>query len=112
MGSNELGDSCRFTARGRGWTSRLYDELQLRGASGTQMLSALRPMKYHQSLFLCLLAASAVVSALHGEQNWFRFGGPDGSGLSAENSLPVKWNAESVVWKTTLKGSGQSSVVN
>jgi outer membrane protein assembly factor BamB len=76
------------------------------------MLSGLGRMIYHLSLFLSFLAAFGVVSALHGEQNWARFGGPNGSGHSAENSLPVKWNAESVAWKTTLKGSGQSSVVN
>jgi outer membrane protein assembly factor BamB len=69
-------------------------------------------MKSHLSLFLSFFAAAGVVSALHAEQNWTRFGGPDGSGRSAENSLPVKWNSESVVWKTVLKGSGQSSVVN
>ncbi len=46
------------------------------------------------------------------ETNWARFGGPDGVGRSAETSLPVKWDVGSVRWKTTLKGAGQSSVVN
>jgi outer membrane protein assembly factor BamB len=51
-------------------------------------------------------------SALVAEQNWPRFAGPDGSGHTTETALPVKWDASAVVWKTKLKGTGQSSVVN
>jgi outer membrane protein assembly factor BamB len=69
-------------------------------------------MKSHLSVFLVSLAIAGGVSELPAEPNWPRFGGPAGFGRSAETSLPVKWNSESVVWKTTLKGSGQSSVVN
>ena len=58
---------------------------------------------------LSILAGSA---ALYAEQNWTRFAGPDGSGHSAEKSLPVKWDASAVAWKVKLKGEGQSSVVN
>src|SRR5213595_3891063 len=49
-----------------------------------------------------LFALVAVVAscALRAEQNWPRFGGPEGSGRSAETSLPVSWDARSVVWKT------------
>ncbi|MEQ1854130.1 MAG: PQQ-binding-like beta-propeller repeat protein, partial [Chthoniobacteraceae bacterium] len=43
---------------------------------------------------------------------WPRFAGPDGSSHSTETSLPVKWDASAVAWKTPLKGAGQSAVVN
>ena len=66
-------------------------------------------MKSPVALALCILAGS---SALLAEQNWPHFAGPDGSGHSTEKSLPVKWDASAVVWKTKLKGTGQSSVVN
>ena len=66
-------------------------------------------MKYPISLALSILAGT---SALYSEQNWTRFAGPDGSGHSAEKSLPVKWDASAVAWKVKLKGEGQSSVVN
>lgn len=66
-------------------------------------------MKSPVALALCILAGTSVLLA---EQNWPRFAGPDGSGHSTEKSLPVKWDASAVVWKTKLKGTGQSSVVN
>lgn len=58
-------------------------------------------------LFACL-----ALSALHAETNWPRLGGPQGTGLSAETRLPVKWDAGAIRWKTTLRGAGQSAVVN
>ncbi len=42
---------------------------------------------------------------------WSGWRGPRGDGHSTEKGLPVKWTAESVVWKTPLKGWGQSSPV-
>jgi hypothetical protein len=69
-------------------------------------------MKSPLFLGLSILAATSTPLDLHAEQNWARYGGPEGSGLSAETSLPVKWDAGAGVWKTTLKGAGQSAVVN
>ena len=69
-------------------------------------------MKSTLTPVLALFAATAGTLPLRAEQNWARFGGPEGSGRSAETTLPVKWDAGSVRWKTTLKGAGQSSVVN
>ena len=66
-------------------------------------------MKFPLTIALSILAGT---SALFAEQNWPRFAGPDGSGHSSEKNLPVKWDASAVVWKTKLKGAGQSSVVN
>jgi outer membrane protein assembly factor BamB len=69
-------------------------------------------MKSSLALTLSLLAAAGGISSLVAEPNWPRFAGPAGSGHSTETTLPVKWDSSAVVWKTKLKGSGQSSVVN
>ena len=54
------------------------------------------------------LAAPVAVEA----QEWARFRGPNGSGVSAtKQTLPVKWTADQVLWKTKLPGTGHSSPV-
>jgi outer membrane protein assembly factor BamB len=45
------------------------------------------------------------------DANWPRWRGPNGDSHSDDPTIPIKWNASSVVWKTELKGSGQSSPV-
>ena len=50
--------------------------------------------------------------SLHAEENWPQFRGPTGRGHSTTKDIPMKWSADSVVWKTKLKGQGQSSPVN
>lgn len=69
-------------------------------------------MKSFLLLVLSLFGAVGGICALHAEPNWARYGGPEGMGRSTETKLPVKWDAGSVVWKATLKGAGQSSVVS
>ena len=46
---------------------------------------------------------------LVGGENWPRFRGPDGSGISDEKGFPLHWDEEDFVWKTELPGIGQSS---
>src|SRR5437773_12042356 len=61
---------------------------------------------------MILLAGLFVaMSAARGESNWPRWRGPQQDGHTAETNLPVKWSAENVVWKTQLKGIGQSSPI-
>lgn len=63
-------------------------------------------------LCLGLLLAVALGHASAAEtENWVRFRGPDGSGRSNQTGLPVKFDSSSVVWKTPLKGGGNSSPV-
>lgn len=59
-----------------------------------------------------LLGAACLPFTLSAEDNWPRFRGPLGTGHSESTELPVEWNSGAVKWKTTLKGDGQSSVVN
>ncbi|MHC4879670.1 MAG: outer membrane protein assembly factor BamB family protein [Planctomycetota bacterium] len=60
---------------------------------------------------LCLTIGLSVTSALHAE-NWTRFRGPNGQGISSETDLPVTWSArKNVVWKTSIPGKGWSSPI-
>jgi len=45
------------------------------------------------------------------DSNWPGWRGPQTTGHSAEKDLPVRWNNDSVVWKTRLKGRGHSSPI-
>jgi outer membrane protein assembly factor BamB len=49
------------------------------------------------------------LTAWGAEPTWPQWRGPHGDGHSAETGLPVEWDAKAVLWKTPLKGKGQSS---
>jgi outer membrane protein assembly factor BamB len=51
----------------------------------------------------CTLFASA--------QEWTRFRGPNGTGLSEAKTIPVQWNEGDYNWKIKLPGGGHSSPV-
>ena len=62
---------------------------------------------------LSLLAlAGLLTSGSIADDNWHQFRGPTGRGHAKAAEVPVSWDASSVLWKTELKGSGQSSPVN
>jgi outer membrane protein assembly factor BamB len=45
-------------------------------------------------------------------ENWTRFRGPNGQGVSSEVDLPVTWSADkNVAWKTKSPGTGWSSPI-
>ena len=44
-------------------------------------------------------------------EEWSRFRGPNGSGVSDVKSIPVKWTDSDIRWKTKLPGEGISSPV-
>jgi len=57
-------------------------------------------------LSFVLFVTSNAVSA---EPTWPRWRGPEGTGHSTEKDIPAKWDTKSILWKTPLKGSGQST---
>ena len=64
-----------------------------------------------QTLAFVLLAFSATAFAQEPEQ-WSRFRGPNGQGISTVTGLPTQWSAtENVAWKTPIPGAGWSSPV-
>src|SRR6266849_4258659 len=49
---------------------------------------------------------------LAGAGNWPEWRGPDGTGVSAEKNLPLKWTTnENVRWRFDLPGPGNSSPI-
>ena len=57
------------------------------------------------------LVMSLGALAAHAE-NWPRFRGPTGQGVSSETGLPLHWSAtENIAWKTPIPGEGWSSPV-
>ncbi len=61
---------------------------------------------------LFFLAISVVACVPVSAENWTRFRGSNGQGVSSETNLPVEWSAtENVVWKTSIPGNGWSSPI-
>ncbi len=58
----------------------------------------------------CAWMAVGCLSA-HGADQWSRFRGADGSGISAATHLPIQWSDTNVAWKIALPGKGHSSPV-
>jgi outer membrane protein assembly factor BamB len=61
-----------------------------------------------QVIFAALAVFCASVS--HG-QEWTRFRGPNGQGISEAKTIPVKWTEKDYNWKIELPGGGHSSPV-
>jgi outer membrane protein assembly factor BamB len=55
-----------------------------------------------------LPALVLLATTLHAE-NWNQFRGPRLDGALVAPGLPAQWDASKILWKATLKGSGQSS---
>jgi outer membrane protein assembly factor BamB len=65
----------------------------------------------HRSAFLALCSLLLVTHALPAGDNWPRFRGENGAGLSTEAGIPVTWTADQVAWKVELPNVGHSSPV-
>ncbi len=62
--------------------------------------------------FLLCMAISLTICGLTNAENWTRFRGPNGQGISSEKDLPTTWSADDkVVWKTSIPGKGWSSPI-
>jgi outer membrane protein assembly factor BamB len=68
-------------------------------------------MKTVIGVSLCFMCWLTAVDSARGE-NWVRFRGPTGQGISSETKLPVTWSAsKNIKWKTPLPGKGWSSPI-
>jgi len=61
--------------------------------------------------FLVLFGAILVFPSQLQGQEWTRFRGPDGQGISEAKTIPVKWTEKDYNWKIELPGAGHSSPV-
>ena len=52
-----------------------------------------------------------ILSGVLSAQEWSRFHGPNGSGLSKTKGIPVQWTSSDFAWELDLPGQGHSSPV-
>ena len=58
-----------------------------------------------------VMSACLSLPVFAAEGDWPQWRGPASDGHSSEKNVPVKWDADSIAWKTALPGLGQSSPV-
>ncbi|MHC4559859.1 MAG: outer membrane protein assembly factor BamB family protein, partial [Planctomycetota bacterium] len=59
---------------------------------------------------ICLLCGILLAPTVRG-QEWTRFRGPNGQGISHAQTIPVKWTEKNFNWKAKLPAGGHSSPV-
>jgi outer membrane protein assembly factor BamB len=61
---------------------------------------------------LCILLGLGLITGFAPAADWTQFRGPEGSGVSSESGLPIRWGpAQNIRWKVDLPGRGLSSPV-
>jgi outer membrane protein assembly factor BamB len=68
-----------------------------------------RSMRHLASLLFILLVIGPASSAT--SQEWTRFRGPNGTGVSQAKNIPTTWTEEDYEWRVSLPGMGHSSPV-
>jgi len=68
------------------------------------------PMRDTRITLLLTAACLVIASDLHA-QEWTRFRGPNGSGISTTRGIPSTWKPDSYLYQAKLPGSGLSSPV-
>jgi outer membrane protein assembly factor BamB len=63
------------------------------------------PNKTLGFVFITFVLMNTIAAA----DNWPRFRGPAGAGISEQQGLPVKWSDDDYAWKAKLPGLGHSS---
>jgi outer membrane protein assembly factor BamB len=58
-----------------------------------------------------VIFAFAAIAAHSAAQEWTRFRGPNGSGISHAKTIPTEINDQNILWKGELPGTGHSSPV-
>lgn len=66
----------------------------------------------HIQLHLCCLSIAVLCCSVATADDWMRFRGPDGAGVSTDSNVAVTWSdAENLSWNTPLPGAGSSSPI-
>jgi outer membrane protein assembly factor BamB len=68
------------------------------------------PLRWIVRTCLALVLGSCLAPGLRA-QEWARFRGPNGSGLSEAKSIPTRWAETDYKWKAALPGAGHASPV-
>ncbi|MFM7846289.1 MAG: PQQ-binding-like beta-propeller repeat protein [Planctomycetota bacterium] len=73
--------------------------------------SASLPQQLQRALKVSLLVIGAAAATAVQAQEWTRFRGPEGTGVSEVKNIPAKWTDADYNWKAKLPGIGHSSPV-
>ena len=103
----------------RGWVKRriLPSNSSSRSLTRTNCSIAANASRHQVNIILlgfnwCGLVALVVLSASVSQgQEWTRFRGPNGQGISHGETIPIKWTEKDYNWKVKLPGGGHSSPV-
>ena len=68
-------------------------------------------MKFFQHGVWLALSLAAVGSKPASAQEWTRFRGPNGTGISTSTGVPVTWNEPDFRWRVTIPGDSHSQPV-
>ncbi len=80
-------------------------------SSGTWPLPELRRAWSGLRLLFILLTIAALAALPTEAEEWNRFRGPNGSGVSEATTVPVSWNEADFNWRIALPGVGHASPV-
>jgi outer membrane protein assembly factor BamB len=79
----------------------------IRARSLNRLIQHMSPITTITSFCLLILAMSGRSSG----QEWTRFRGPNGTGISQAKTIPTRWSEKDFNWKADLPGTGHSSPV-
>ena len=66
----------------------------------------------HSALWILPVFCGLLTCAAVNADDWPRFRGPNGTGVSADKDVPIKWTTkENMLWKTPIPGHGNSSPI-
>lgn len=68
-------------------------------------------MTVHRLQLFIVLVFSSFCATVASSENWTRFRGPNGSGISEELRFPAQWTESNITWDINLPGPGHSSPV-
>ena len=68
-------------------------------------------MQWFPLVLSCLVSLSCLAPQAVPAQEWTRFRGPNGLGVSPAKNLPATWTAADYRWRAALPGAGHSSPV-
>ena len=73
---------------------------------------SMRSILPHILVIFCFSMGHIIASDSAIAENWARFRGPNGQGISSEKGLPTEWSEEkNVAWKTAIPGTAWSSPI-
>ncbi len=68
------------------------------------------PIRFIAAASLISVSVCLIARVVHA-QEWTRFRGPNGSGISDATTIPAQWTAKDYRWNVTMPGMGHSSPV-